>query len=696
MYTEEIDSTIKKALKNLCCNNGWSYGVFWRFDQRNTLLLTMQDAYYEEQMGGVIDDMLLQVHMLGGGIIGQTAFTKKQRWMFSDSHYSVQNSVGWSEDIFQDDSEFHRQFSSGIKTIVVISVEPGGVVQFGSTQKILERAEFVDQTKRVFREMENGEGRIFSENVPSSSNSDSYATSGLFASLISSGNSCLSTSPTWFSTTNVNTQVHNSGREAQVALSNNSNSQLHQPLLESTSHFNSIAAEPPCNSTWSNLESTLCTFDEFFQAVDCTTENDDLFSQPMGLFSVSSSLKEDDNPTSVPLNCPANSLQSSITSTFDFDGNEKCSNNSCVENNVFDSFVVDFDNILTPIMNGGHLNFNTETSECISEQNVGPRKRLFSKLGIEELLDGLSGSSNVVYGSSFEDRLSFTRRRTDSSLGSSDQLAGLPCFAGSTTSSKSVYNVGPKVGPKLEAGSWIGDRYSMNVEPKKNVEPAKTTKRKAKPGTRPRPKDRQLIQDRVSELRQLIPNGEKMSIDCLLDRTIKHMLFLQNVTKHADRLKQANKPKENGPTQRDNSGGGVTWACEVGDQTMVCPLIVEDLSSPGQMLIEMLCEEQGFFLEIVDIIQGFGLNILKGVMEACESKIWARFIVEAEGNRHVTRHEIFSALVQLIQFTAPNAVNLSDQVGNVIDERTNQLNNFQQSVVPLPVSLAETLGYTSL
>lgn len=33
--------------------------------------------------------------------------------------------------------------------------------------------------------------------------------------------------------------------------------------------------------------------------------------------------------------------------------------------------------------------------------------------------------------------------------------------------------------------------------------------------------------------------------------------------------------------------GGVTWACEVGDQNMVCPLIVEDLSTPGQMLIEV-------------------------------------------------------------------------------------------------------------
>lgn len=27
----------------------------------------MQDAYYDEELGAVIDDMFLQVHMLGGG-----------------------------------------------------------------------------------------------------------------------------------------------------------------------------------------------------------------------------------------------------------------------------------------------------------------------------------------------------------------------------------------------------------------------------------------------------------------------------------------------------------------------------------------------------------------------------------------------------------------------------------------------------
>ncbi|MFS8025275.1 putative transcription factor LHW [Helianthus anomalus] len=69
------------------------------------------------------------------------------------------------------------------------------------------------------------------------------------------------------------------------------------------------------------------------------------------------------------------------------------------------------------------------------------------------------------------------------------------------------------------------------------------------------------------------------------------MLFLQSVTKHADRIKQVDEPKYNGVIQNNHSSdlnnSGVTWACEVGNQTMSCPLIVEDLSIPGQMPIEI-------------------------------------------------------------------------------------------------------------
>ncbi|XP_057782032.1 transcription factor LHW-like isoform X2 [Salvia miltiorrhiza] len=196
-------------------------------------------------------------------------------------------------------------------------------------------------------------------------------------------------------------------------------------------------------------------------------------------------------------------------------------------------------------------------------------------------------------------------------------------------------------------------------------EASKTNRKRLKPGEnpRPRPKDRQMIQDRVKELREIVPNGAKCSIDALLERTIKHMLFLQSVTKHADKLKQNAESKiiskDGGLLLKDNFGGA-TWAYEVGSQSMVCPIIVEDLNQPHQMLVEMLCEERGLFLEIADIIRGLGLTILKGLMETRNDKIWARFAVEA--NRSVTRMEIFLSLVRLLEQNAKGGVPQSDNV----------------------------------
>jgi hypothetical protein len=51
------------------------------------------------------------------------------------------------------------------------------------------------------------------------------------------------------------------------------------------------------------------------------------------------------------------------------------------------------------------------------------------------------------------------------------------------------------------------------------------------------------------------------------------------------------KDNSSGVVLKDNSSaasnGGATWAYEVAGQTMVCPIIVEDLSPPGQMLVEV-------------------------------------------------------------------------------------------------------------
>lgn len=46
--------------------------------------------------------------------------------------------------------------------------------------------------------------------------------------------------------------------------------------------------------------------------------------------------------------------------------------------------------------------------------------------------------------------------------------------------------------------------------------------------------------------------------------------------------------KDGGLLLKDNFDGGATWAFEVGSQSMVCPIIVEDLNPPRQMLVKVM------------------------------------------------------------------------------------------------------------
>ncbi|KAM1807325.1 hypothetical protein ACFX11_030358 [Malus domestica] len=239
--------------------------------------------------------------------------------------------------------------------------------------------------------------------------------------------------------------------------------------------------------------------------------------------------------------------------------------------------------------------------------------------------------------------------------------------AGNCSLTNSIY--GSQISSWVKQGNSANHESSVSTAYSKRPDMiGKSNRKRLKPGEnpRPRPKDRQMIQDRVKELRDIVPNGAKCSIDALLERTIKHMLFLQGVTKHADELKQTGESKiigkKDGLVLKDNFDGGATWAFDVGTQSMVCPIIVEDLNPPRQMLVEMLCEEQGFFLEIADLIRGMGLTILKGVMEARNDKIWACFAVEA--NRDVTRMEIFMSLVQLLEQTVKGTASSANAMMN--------------------------------
>ncbi|CAA0830524.1 Unknown protein [Striga hermonthica] len=183
-----------------------------------------------------------------------------------------------------------------------------------------------------------------------------------------------------------------------------------------------------------------------------------------------------------------------------------------------------------------------------------------------------------------------------------------------------------------------------------------TKKRKACNGNiqRPKPRDRQLMNERLKELRDLVPNSENCSIDGLLDKTIKHMLFLRNVTERADKLRHHHKEELDEEKTRKPADleKGKSWAVELGSEKLSCPIVVKDLDHPGQMMIQMVCTDCNGFLEIADVIHRLELTILEGTMEKSTDGSWqARFIVETTGNFH--RLEIFWPLMKLVQQNGP-------------------------------------------
>ena len=272
-----------------------------------------------------------------------------------------------------------------------------------------------------------------------------------------------------------------------------------------------------------------------------TLSNDQ--SQSMGITSLSSGLDESGFLIDVPVKHPASSMQSSITNMFVSAGKERSLNVPITENDLFDGLGMDFgfelageswEDFIMPLFNDGQSNVSTGISECISELAVGsmagPRKGLFSELGLDQLLEDVVGNSSSVTKSNSEDQFSSTKRRRlgSSSVNSNQvQFASLSsCLSGGVNVMQPVYNqdkissLVPKkeVIPKSQVGLWIDDSYSINAggsaaaQSKMPVEPTKVTKKRAKPGesTRPRPKDRQQIKDRLEELRGIIPNGSKV------------------------------------------------------------------------------------------------------------------------------------------------------------------------------------------
>ncbi|XXG43292.1 hypothetical protein AAC387_Pa01g3360 [Persea americana] len=722
----------KEALRMLCCGNGWSYGVLWGVKSSDPMLLMSEDAYHEEETGTLVEKMLHQVHLVGEGVIGQVAISGKHRWIFSDTYCGEPSQIGPYENqsVFQDTSEWHCQFLAGIKTIAIISVSPQIVVQFGSTQKILENLEFVEQAKCLFQQVQSVEGSFPYEKSQKAFSGETYDPCSTFASLLQSDIPISNYANIKFSDDNSCKELVAKAQCSTIPPQPPNPSTVGLHLGSLLPHGLAVPVIPgsTCAIKDSNeivQKTTTCMSNSSFSLINCQRSDTDcqvqvltptpFMQMPQVVLQSNSS-----STSSSTLSSPSTSTWSSnISSLTSIEEGLLCGmgSRSSPDKDLFHSLQLDprqdqiqehWGSITLPVGSGNPSILSSCISVSASEFNAGsmtaPAKGFFPEVGLEQLFDVIISNANFVADNNSDDRLlTTTSTRTGNSnqvplVGFSGISRSMDSVLSDSNSQKILHGSQKEMFSKPMVGSWIGGNYNMKngnlgvSQAKRSEEPVKLEKKRARPGqsTRPRPKDRQQIQDRVKELREIVPNGTKCSIDALLDRTIKHMLFLESVAKYADKLKQIDESKmigeESGVILKDSGGGmGTTWAFQLGGQTMVCPIVVEDTNPPGQMLVEMLCEECGCFLEIADIIRGFGLTILKGVMEVRDEKIWARFVVEA--NRDVTRMDIFLSLVQLLQKTAGN-FSSGSQPNKVIDNNVPVFSDFQQSPMPLPISLA--------
>ncbi|KAE9619359.1 putative transcription factor bHLH family [Lupinus albus] len=734
----EMGTKLQQLLRSLCLNTEWKYAIFWKLKHRARMMLTWEDAYYDnpddyntpenkcyqktlEQIGGgnfphdplglALAKMSYQVYSLGEGVVGQVTVTGKHEWIYADTQVrgcgqSFEFADGWQS-----------QFSAGVRTVVVVAVVPLGVVQIGSLNKVIEDMRLVTHIRSLFLStrdytigcvpsqaqsraknssslLDVSTETLSSEVMPAYSHDTgktmksetldmllpfqcpgkNYSPPAVYQKMVvdvaeherlefkSDGCSILLQSLSNMMNTGPQNLVEMKSETEKMSGGNNSgcedtcseaenkfSSFLHNLVMENNS-FNDLI-HPPENV---GVHSTSFP-SEFLDAVYC--ESDKLCYVDINQNGVSN----------VPTSSDANSQE--VTEKFQ---TEPCFKDT--------SYTLNFPagcelrEALGPGFLKGNkyfdwaaqINQDDKTVEMPDEISCS---QMTSESHPEHLLEAMV--TNVFHSNNdINSELSFSKSMQSAMASEKNHEASIHTVStinseGFSIDESSLVRVGKHrslsssgiCGVLSPKGYSSACPSSCSEQFERSSEPAKSSKKRARPGesSRPRPRDRQLIQDRIKELRELVPNGAKCSIDSLLEYTIKHMLFLQSVTKYADKLNKFadSKPKlHHMETDIDGSSSyqqGSSWAMEVGGHLKIRSILVENLSKNGQMLVEMLCEECSHFLEIAEVIGSLGLTILKAATEALGEKTCICFVVEGQNNRNLHRLDILWPLVQLLQ-----------------------------------------------
>lgn len=626
-------------------------------------LETFHDGHYShDPLGLAVAKMSYHVYSLGEGIVGQVAVTGKHQWITADEQIPNFSSTleycdGWQ-----------TQFSAGIKTIVVVAVVPHGVLQLGSLDKVTEDVNLVARIRNVFLTLqEPSAGNIkpmhsckssgYVADIPSRSLATEKTEDGSVSKNVgielsgSGGIETLKTKPDAINVESFKSQVRllddrtcggepSGCKDTAVGLKQKISVRPQNSAMDMVNICGNLlpAEKIMTNDAYfpMNPHASVCdgvNHNGIFSRTNLTEmylQNDMEASETIDMY-----------PSNQSLKFPAGyELHEVLGPAF-----------------LKDALYLDWQ---TEYVFGGKA-FELSEGMSVSQLTSGlPTERLLEAVVADVCHSGSDVKSDTSLCKSGQSLLT-TERIPEPST----KVTTSACSEGYSMGQSQTSFIGEDIQNSLSSSGVCGvmspkgfsSTYSGTGSEHldKSSEPAKNSKRRARPGesSRPRPRDRQLIQDRIKELRELVPNGAKCSIDSLLERTIKHMLFLQGITKHADKLtKCANMKlhqKENGMLGTSNTDQGSSWAVEVGGQLKVCSIIVENLNKNGQILVEMLCEECSHFLEIAEAIRSLGLTILKGITEAHGEKTWICFVVEGENNRNIHRMDILWSLVQILQ-----------------------------------------------
>ncbi|XP_062168049.1 transcription factor EMB1444-like isoform X3 [Alnus glutinosa] len=521
-------------------------------------------------IGLAVADMSCRQYALGEGVVGEVAYTGSHRWVLSENNFTIEFN---SKVVPECPDEWVLQFAAGIKTILLVPVLPHGVLQLGSSEWVAEDLAMVAYVRDRFNTLHNVAGI----NIPVTSNGDILAQASSLQSLILEkldepsaitisqlkadlkAFDCIRPNKNKLSTLNevvpastVQDAIQVSGTDLPGIIGGASKNLIgvppNYPIGRPTALRQSING-----IQMDMLETKLFGL----SCLDKSQAYAQLNNYKMGEF---------EEPS-----YGVNPFSTGFTTEQPF--GDTSANDTCHKSvGSFSSFPVDSElhEVLGPAFQK-HTNeylcdssFSVEDS-CRSSSLIrnldlfnGTESSWFSKGDdADYLLQSIVASVSSYLDDSVTNRSNSVRSATtlsgqcaDSfqSRGQSEASALMnddsapwrhfrsPLVSGDRsglTDSVSLNNMSTLIDKKQQ------EKLNGSTQPRKGTKWSNVSKRRARvdENRRTKPRDRQMIQDRLKELRQLVPDGAKCSIDGLLERAVKHMLHLRSVTEQAEKLR---------------------------------------------------------------------------------------------------------------------------------------------------------------